>query len=507
MAQITCKDLSFAYDGETVLSDINFSIDAGAYLCIVGENGSGKSTLMRGILGLKHPSKGEIIFDDLKPTEIGYLPQQTQIQRDFPASVSEVVLSGRLNSMHGRLFCNAEDKAAAAANMERLGIDDIADRCYLELSGGQQQRVLLARAMCATKKLLLLDEPVTGLDPVAANEMYNLIKLVNLCDNTSVIMISHDIHAARALCYAYPAPRTQPAVFRHYRAVPRERPRTQICGRAESMIELIKEMFSYHFMIRAVVVGILVSLCAALLGVSLVLKRYSMIGDGLSHVGFGALAIAAAANIAPLYLAVPVVIAAAFLLLRINQNSRIKGDAAIALISSSALAVGVVTVSLTTGMNTDVSNYMFGSILSLSRADAVLSIILSAAVLLMFVLLYPRIFAVTFDETFARATGTKTQLINSVIAVLTAVTVVIGMRMMGALLISSLIIFPALTAMRLCRSFKAVVICSAVVSVLCFMIGMAASYAFELPSGAAVVIVNLIAFASFSFAALLKKRA
>ena len=196
MAQITCKDLSFAYDGETVLSDINFSIDAGAYLCIVGENGSGKSTLMRGILGLKHPSKGEIIFDDLKPTEIGYLPQQTQIQRDFPASVSEVVLSGRLNSMRGRMFCNAEDKAAAAANMERLGIDDIADRCYLELSGGQQQRVALARAMCATKKLLLLDEPVTGLDPVAANEMYNLIKLVNLCDNTSVIMISHDIHAA-----------------------------------------------------------------------------------------------------------------------------------------------------------------------------------------------------------------------------------------------------------------------------------------------------------------------
>ena len=196
MAQITCKDLSFAYDGHTVLSGINFSIDAGSYLCIVGENGSGKSTLMRGILGLKQPSKGEIVFDDLKPTEIGYLPQQTQIQRDFPASVREVVLSGRLNSMRGRLFYNAEDKAAAAENMERLGIDDIADRCYLELSGGQQQRVLLARAMCATKKLLLLDEPVTGLDPVAANEMYNLIKLVNLCDNTSVIMISHDIHAA-----------------------------------------------------------------------------------------------------------------------------------------------------------------------------------------------------------------------------------------------------------------------------------------------------------------------
>ncbi len=272
------------------------------------------------------------------------------------------------------------------------------------------------------------------------------------------------------------------------------------------MIELIKEMFSYHFMIRAIVVGVLVSLCAALLGVSLVLKRYSMIGDGLSHVGFGALAIAAAANIAPLYLAVPVVIAAAFLLLSINQNSKIKGDAAIALISSSALAIGVVTVSLTTGMNTDVSNYMFGSILSLSRADAVLSVILSAVVLLMFVLLYPRIFAVTFDETFACATGTRAQLINSVIAVLTAVTVVIGMRMMGALLISSLIIFPALTAMRLCRSFKSVVICSGIVSVVCFIVGMAASYAFELPSGAAIVIVNIIAFAAFSFAALLKKR-
>ena len=196
MAQIVCKDLSFAYDGETVLSDINFSIDAGSYLCIVGENGSGKSTLMRGLLGLKQPSKGEIIFNDISPTEIGYLPQQTQIQRDFPASVREVVLSGRLNSMGKRLFYNAADRAAAAENMERLGIDDIAERCYMELSGGQQQRVLLARAMCATKKLLLLDEPVTGLDPVATNEMYNLIKLINLCDSTSVIMVSHDIHAA-----------------------------------------------------------------------------------------------------------------------------------------------------------------------------------------------------------------------------------------------------------------------------------------------------------------------
>ena len=197
MAQITCKDLSFAYEGETVLSGINFSIDAGSYLCIVGENGSGKSTLMKGLLGLKKPSGGCITLGDgLKQTEIGYLPQQTQLQRDFPASVYEVVLSGRLNSMGKRLFYNADDKKAAQENMERLGIEDLKDRCYMELSGGQQQRVLLARAMCATKKLLLLDEPVTGLDPVATNEMYNLIKLINLCDNTSVIMVSHDIHEA-----------------------------------------------------------------------------------------------------------------------------------------------------------------------------------------------------------------------------------------------------------------------------------------------------------------------
>lgn len=197
MPQIECKDLSFAYDGKTVLSDINFSIEPGAYLCIVGENGSGKSTLMKGLLGLKKSESGSIAFGEgLKQTEIGYLPQQTQLQRDFPASVYEVVLSGRLNSMGGRLFYNKEDKAAASANLERMGIEDLRERCYMELSGGQQQRVLLARAMCASKKLLLLDEPVTGLDPAACNEMYNLIKLINLCDNITVIMVSHDIHEA-----------------------------------------------------------------------------------------------------------------------------------------------------------------------------------------------------------------------------------------------------------------------------------------------------------------------
>ena len=197
MAILTCENASFSYDGVTVLEDVSFSLKAGDYLCVVGENGSGKSTLIRGLLSLKAPSKGKITLGDgLKKTEIGYLPQQTNIQRDFPASVWEVVLSGCLNSLGGRLSYNREDRERAAANLERMGIEDLKDKSYQELSGGQQQRVLLARALCATKKLLLLDEPVTGLDPVAAGEMYNLIKLVNLCDNISVIMVTHDIHEA-----------------------------------------------------------------------------------------------------------------------------------------------------------------------------------------------------------------------------------------------------------------------------------------------------------------------
>lgn len=259
-------------------------------------------------------------------------------------------------------------------------------------------------------------------------------------------------------------------------------------------------MFSYHFMQRALLVGVLVSLCAALLGVSLVLKRYSMIGDGLSHVGFGALAIASAFHLAPLAVAVPVVVAAAIVLLRIRGSGRVKGDAAIAIISSSALAIGVIVVSVTSGMNTEVSSYLFGSILSLSRGDTVLSMILSLAVIAVFLLLYPRLFAVTFDETFARATGARAELYNTLLAVLTAITVVLGMRMMGALLISSLIIFPALSAMRLCRSFRGVILCAALISVVCFVLGMAASFAFETPSGASVVVMDLLAFAICSLA-------
>ena len=258
------------------------------------------------------------------------------------------------------------------------------------------------------------------------------------------------------------------------------------------MFDTVIEMLSYPFMTRAFLVGSLVALCSALLGVSLVLKRYSMIGDGLSHVGFGAMAIAAAMNAAPLTVAIPVVIVAAILLHRISGNAKIKGDAAIALISTTSLAVGVMVISLTTGMNTDVYNYMFGSILAMSAEDVKLSLVLSVFVLILFIVFYHKIFAITFDETFARATGVKAGVYNTLIAVLTAVTIVLGMRMMGALLISSLIIFPALTSMRVCRTFKSVIINAAVISVVCLIAGVTLSYVAATPAGASVVLANLV---------------
>lgn len=272
------------------------------------------------------------------------------------------------------------------------------------------------------------------------------------------------------------------------------------------MIEFFKEMFSYSFMQRAILAGVLVALCAALLGVTLVLKRYSMIGDGLSHVGFGAACIAMALNVAPLKIAVPVVVIAAFLLMRINSNAKIKGDAAIALISSTAIAGGVIAASLTTGLNNDVSGYMFGSILMMSKSDVVASIVLSVIVLVLYIVFYNRIFSVTFDESFAQATGTRTGIYNTLIAVLTALTVVVGMRMMGALLISSLIIFPALTSMRVCKSFRSVTIVCAIVSVVCFFIGITVSYAFDTPAGASVVAANALCLVIFAIIGGIQKR-
>ena len=256
----------------------------------------------------------------------------------------------------------------------------------------------------------------------------------------------------------------------------------------------VLEMLSYPFMVRALIGGILISLCASLLGVSLVLKRYSMIGDGLSHVSFGALSIALAIGWSPLKLSIPVVVLAAFFLLRITENGKVKSDAAIAMISASALAVGIVVTSLTTGMTTDVSSYMFGSILAMSTADVKMAAVLSVVVLGLFVFCYNKIFAVTFDENFAKATGVSVSSYNVLIAVLTAVTIVLGMRMMGAMLISSLIIFPALTAMRLFKSFRGVMIAAGAVAVVCFLAGMVISYQASTPAGASVVLVNLAVF-------------
>ena len=243
------------------------------------------------------------------------------------------------------------------------------------------------------------------------------------------------------------------------------------------MIQTIVDMMSLAFIQRAVLVGVLISICAALLGVSLVLKRYSMIGDGLSHVGFGVLTVATAFGYAtPLYIAIPCVIICAILLLKIGNNSKIKSDSAIALISSTALAIGVAATSLTTGMNTDVCNFMFGSILAMSKTDVYLSVVVSVIVAILFVVYYRKLFIVTFDEEFAKASGLKAKRYTNIIAVLTALIIVIGMRMMGVMLISSIIIFPALTSMRVFKSFKNVVVSSTIVSVVSFLLGIYLSY-------------------------------
>lgn len=272
------------------------------------------------------------------------------------------------------------------------------------------------------------------------------------------------------------------------------------------MIDFIKSMLSYEFMVQAIIVGLLVTLCASLLGVSMVLKRYSMIGDGLSHVGFSALALAAALNVAPLRLAIPVCVIAAFLLLRLSSNSKIKGDQAVAILCSGSLAIGVMIISLSSGMNTDVNNYMFGSILSISAEDALITKIMAVIVIFMFIVFYNRIFAVTFDENFARATGTHAGIYNMILAILTAVTVVIGMRIMGALLISSLVIFPSLTSMRICKTYKGVIITSLIVAVISFVIGFMISFGYDTPTGASIVCVNLAFFALFSVAEIIKQK-
>ena len=263
------------------------------------------------------------------------------------------------------------------------------------------------------------------------------------------------------------------------------------------MNTIINAIIEYSFISRALICGLLISVCASLLGVILVLKRYSMIGDGLSHISFGALAFASVMGLAPLKIAIPAVSIAAILLLRLG-GKKIKGDSLIAIISSSALALGIIMISYS-GSGADMNSYLVGSLYSVTGEDTVIATVLSVFVILLFVFLYNRIFAVTFDEDFAKATGLKAGIYNTLIAILTASAVVIGMRLMGALLISALIVFPALSSMRIFKSFLAVTISSVVVSVISFLTGFCLTLALSgIPTGACITLVNLVVFIIFS---------
>ena len=264
-------------------------------------------------------------------------------------------------------------------------------------------------------------------------------------------------------------------------------------------MNLFFEIFSQPFVVRALVVGVFVSVAASILGVSLVLKNYSMLGDGLSHVGFSVLAIASVLNLAPILVSIPIVIVFAIFLLRFSESFKIKGDSAIALVSTSSLSVGIVFVSAAKGMNVDVLNYMFGSIIAIGKQDLIFSVIFSSIVVLLFVLLYNGVFSVTFDEEFAKATGVNTKFYTTVVAVLTAIMIVVGMKIVGALLMSGLIVFPALISMRLVNSFKLIFVCSVIFSVFCFVVGLIFSYFLSVPPGAMVVLVDLFVFIICSF--------
>ncbi|MBQ2695205.1 metal ABC transporter permease [Candidatus Saccharibacteria bacterium] len=253
------------------------------------------------------------------------------------------------------------------------------------------------------------------------------------------------------------------------------------------------EMFSYSFMVRALVVGVLVAFSSALIGIPLVLKKSSMLGDGLSHVAFGAFAVASVLGFAPIPVAIPIVILASFLVLRLGENSKIYGDAMIALVSVSALAIGVFAVSLA-GTNVDINSYLFGSILAVGESEVWLAMLLLLVIVGVYVVFHNKIFVIIFDEKFARAIGINTKFYNVLFAILCSVLIVLGMRLMGALLISSLIVFPALSAQTVFRSFKSVTIASAVLAVLNFVVGLIISYYLVTPTSATVVIVSLGTF-------------
>lgn len=266
------------------------------------------------------------------------------------------------------------------------------------------------------------------------------------------------------------------------------------------------EAFSYAFIQRAFIVGLLVSLCSSLLGVSLVLRRYSMIGDGLSHVGFGALAVASVLSLPPMAVTIPVVVIAAVLLLRLNAGSRISGDSAIALVAASCLAIGVVLISYVKGTNTDINNFLFGSLLAVSRSDMMLSVIVSIFVIASYICLYPRLYAITFDPSFAQASGLRVERYTTLLSVLSALTIVLGMRMLGSLLVSALVIFPCLSAMRISGSYRTVTLISLADSVVCFILGFWMSYSLGTPAGASIVVVHLCVFLILTLAGRMRER-
>ena len=268
---------------------------------------------------------------------------------------------------------------------------------------------------------------------------------------------------------------------------------------------IISEILSYSFLSRALVVGFFISISSSLLGVSLVLRRYSMIGDGLSHVGFGALGIAALLSISPMALTLPVVVISSFLLLRMSERKG-GGDSAIALLSSSALAIGVAAVSIG-GVNTDLNAFLFGSILSVSRSDAWISFAVSAITIFSYLVFYHQIYASTFDPVFAKATGLKCDRYTDLLAVLTSLVIVVGMRMLGSMLISSLLIFPALSAMKIARTYLKVSLIAVAESVAAFFIGFVLSYALSLPTGASIVIVHMVFYLALSIAGWFAKAA
>lgn len=270
------------------------------------------------------------------------------------------------------------------------------------------------------------------------------------------------------------------------------------------MISEIIDMFSYSFMIKAFVTGLLISLCASLIGVSLVLRKNSMIGDGLSHVAFGSFAISTVLGFAPLEFTIPIVMLSSFLILKIGDSSKISGDSLIAIISSSSLAIGTFAVSLS-GVNTDINNYLFGSILSISDSELIISVVLSIVVVCLYIFSYNKIFAITFDQKFAKSIGINTNFYNVIFASLCSVVVVLGMRIMGSLLISSLIIFPTISSMQIFKKFKSVVISSVIISIISFIIGLIFSYLYETPTGSTIVIINLIVLVIFKIISLIKK--